>query len=276
MTPEVLIPEYAFELDVAAALTRPLPAGGPFDAGFAGRKRWRLRETPHRGRLAHIGLPPLVARVLENRGISTNHEAQLFLGGKPTSLCDPLTLPGLETALQILRAAIREGRLVCVYGDFDVDGITSTAILTQTIRDLGGKVLPYIPHREREGYGLNLQAIDSLADRGVEVLVTCDCGTTSVVEIERARAQNIEVVVVDHHVPPVLMPDASAMVNPRMPAKAEAFTDYASGGISFRLAEALYDDARRAFPEKRYVELAALATVADMVPLLGEIGRAHV
>lgn len=250
-------------------MTRPAPAGGPSLAN-AGRKRWRLRETPHRGRLARTGLPALVAHVLENRGVSSNHEAQIFLGGKPTSFCDSSLLPGFLPALQLLRAAIREGSLVCVYGDFDVDGITSTTILTETIRDLGGKALPYIPHREREGYGLNLRAIDSLADRGVEVLVTCDCGTTSVTEIELARSHGMDVVVVDHHIPPPLMPEASAMVNPKMPLLGDAFTDYASAGVSFRLAEALYDAHHRAFPEERYIELAALATVADMVPLVGE------
>ncbi len=262
--------EHSFELDTAASLTRPLSAGGPSDVVTAGRKRWRLRETLDRGKLAHIGLPPLIAQLLENRGVTSNHEAQLFLGGKPTNFCDSSLLPGFLPALQILRTAIKEGKLVSVYGDFDVDGITSTTILTQTIRDLGGKALPYIPHREREGYGLNLRAIDTLADRGVEVLVTCDCGTTSVVEIEHARAHGMEVVVVDHHIPPELMPDASAMVNPKMPGMGEPFTDYASAGVSYRLAEALYDVHHRDFPEDRYVELAALATVADMVPLIGE------
>jgi single-stranded-DNA-specific exonuclease len=249
---------------------RPLPAGGPSAAGFAGRKRWRLRETPLRGNLQHLGLPGLVSQVLENRGIGTSREAKLFLGGEPTKFCNPELLPGFVPAIKVLRQAISDGRLISVYGDFDVDGITSTTILTETIRDLGGKALPYIPNREREGYGLNVRAIDSLADRGVEVLVTCDCGSTSVVEIERAREQGMEVVVMDHHVVPTIIPPAQALLNPKMPAEAGAFSDYASGGIAFRVAEALYDVFHREFPEDRYIELAALATVADMVPLVGE------
>lgn len=208
--------------------------------------------------------------MLENRGIGSTLEAKRFLGGEPTPFCNPELLPGFVPSLLVIRNAIRDGRLISVYGDFDVDGITATTILTETIRDLGGNALPYIPNREREGYGLNLRAVESLADRGVDVLVTCDCGSTSIGEIERARELGMEVVVVDHHVVPTVMPDASAMLNPKMPAPAGAFSDYASGGVAFRLAEALYDALHRSFPEERYIELAALATVADMVPLVGE------
>ena len=114
-------------------------------------------------------------------------DVQRFLGGRETEFGDPFRMPGFEDALRLLREAVRSRRLISVYGDFDVDGITSTAILTETLRDLGGEAMPYIPHREREGYGLNVRAIDSLADRGVEVLVTCDCGTTANPEVEHAR-----------------------------------------------------------------------------------------
>src|SRR5690606_10456872 len=101
--------------------------------------------------------------------------------------------------------------------DFDVDGITSTVILSEAISDLGGKALPYIPNREREGYGVNLRAIESLADRRVDVLVTCDCGTTSLREIEHARSLGLEVIVIDRHAVPEVMPPAAALVNPRLP-----------------------------------------------------------
>ncbi len=211
-----------------------------------------------------------MARVLENRGVGSSAEAQIFLGGKPVGLSDSANIPNFTTALKIMTTAIKERQLVCVYGDFDVDGITATAILTETVRDLGGVVLPYIPNRMAEGYGLNTPAIDSLADRGVEVLVTCDCGTTSTTEIAHARGLGLDVVVVDHHVPPSLLPDASALVNPKLPGPAEGLPEYASGALAFRLAEALYETAGQAFPEQRYIELAALATVADMVPLIGE------
>jgi single-stranded-DNA-specific exonuclease len=256
-------------LEAATVSSPPRPAVQRPGALHGGRKRWRLAESPVRGKLQHSGLPKLVAHVLENRGIGTTAEAQRFLGGKETALGDPTLLPGFENALRVLGDALGAGRSVCVYGDFDVDGITSTAILTETLRDLGGEAVPYIPHREREGYGLNVRAIDSLADRGVGVLVTCDCGTTSIVEVEHARRAGMDVIIVDHHIPPPELPATDALVNPKLPS-GYGFIDYATAGIAFRLAEALYASALRPFPESRYAELAALGTVADMVPLLHE------
>jgi single-stranded-DNA-specific exonuclease len=241
----------------------------PRSAGNGGRKAWRLRQAPLRGRLQHSGLPKLVALVLENRGVGSNADAQRFLGGRESGFGDPFRIPGFEASLALLREALAARRSISVYGDFDVDGITSTAILTETLRDLGGEVTPYIPHREREGYGLNKRAIESLADRGVEVLVTCDCGTTANSEVEHARGLGMEVVVVDHHIPPSLLPDTSALLNPKLPHEDE-LTEYSTAGLTFRLAEALYESQGRAFPEGRYAELAALGTVADMVPLVEE------
>ena len=270
LTAQRLVVEYAFELNATTVSTPPRSVGSASPSLQGGRKRWRMRESRERGRLFHSGLPKLIATVLENRGVGTAVEAQKFLGGRETILGDPSHMPGLENALRMLSDAVSAGRTICVYGDFDVDGITSTAILTETLRDLGGDVVPYIPHREREGYGLNVRAIDSLADRGVGVLVTCDCGTTSVVEVERARSLGMEVIVVDHHLPPSELPDTTALINPKLPAGRYAFIDYATAGIAFRLAGALYRSAMRPFPEARYAELAALGTVADMVPLLGE------
>ena len=191
------------------------------------------------------------------------------MGGRETGFSDPFRIPGFETSLSILRKALAERRSISVYGDFDVDGITATAILTETLQALGGDVAPYIPHREREGYGLNKRAIESLADRGTEVLVTCDCGTTANPEVEHARSLGMEVVVVDHHVPPSELPETSALLNPKLPHE-EALTEFSSAGLAFRLAEALYESQGMPFPESRYAELATLGTVADMVPLVEE------
>lgn len=247
----------------------PTVSNPPRTAGAGSRKIWRLRQSPQRGRLQHSGLPKLVALVLENRGVGSNADAQRFLGGRESGFSDPFRIPGFETSLSLLRGALSERRSICVYGDFDVDGITSTAILTETLRALGGEVTPYIPHREREGYGLNMRAIDSLADRGVDVLVTCDCGTTANPEVEHARGLGMEVVVVDHHIPPTLLPETSALLNPKLPHEDE-LTEFSTAGLAFRLAEALYESQGQAFPENRYAELAALGTVADMVPLIDE------
>jgi single-stranded-DNA-specific exonuclease len=238
-------------------------------AGRGSRKTWRLRQSALRGRLQHSGLPKLVALVLENRGVGSTAEAQRFLGGRETHFNDPFAIPGFEASLTLLRRALDERRSIAVYGDFDVDGITSTAILTEALRALGGEVTPYIPNREREGYGLNKRAIDSLADRGVEVLVTCDCGTTANPEVEHARGLGMEVVVVDHHIAPSVLPGASALLNPKLPHEGDV-TEFSTAGLAFRLAAALYDARGVAFPEGRYAELGALGTVADMVPLVDE------
>ena len=248
----------------AATVSNP-----PRTAGSGARKAWRLRQSPLRGRLQHSGLPKLVALILENRGVASTADAQRFLGGRESGFGDPFRIPGFEPSLALLREALAERRSISVYGDFDVDGITSTAILTETLRDLGGEVTPYIPNREREGYGLNKRAIDSLADRGVEVLVTCDCGTTANPEVEHARGLGMQVVVVDHHIPPALLPETSALLNPKLPHD-DDLTEFSTAGLAFRLAEALYDSQGQTFPEGRYAELAALGTVADMVPLVDE------
>src|SRR5205814_7322614 len=139
----------------------------------------------------------------------------------------------------------QDGEAVAVYGDFDVDGITATATLTEALAALGARARPYIPHREREGYGLNAAAIDTLARDGFRVLVTCDCGTSSVSEVQRARDLGLDVIVVDHHLPPPLLPDAAALLNPKLRGSEYGFPEYCSAGLAFRLAGALYEASGR-------------------------------
>src|SRR5581483_9072224 len=127
-------------------------------------------------------------------------------------------MAGVPEAVDRLRRAVRDQEAVTVYGDFDVDGITSTATLTEAVNDLGGCAQPYIPNRQREGYGLNVAAVEALAARGTRVLVTCDCGTTNVTEVARARELGVDVVVVDHHEAPERLPAANALVNPKLPS----------------------------------------------------------
>jgi single-stranded-DNA-specific exonuclease len=267
------LPEYVFatQLDQLTA-TRSLSSPG-VESGAAvtgGRKHWRVRTSPFAGRLAHIGLPELVARVLEVRGIGTKRDAEAFLGGREEPRVDPFLIPGFEMAVRRLRRAVQDCEAVAVYGDFDVDGITATATLTETLNDLGAHARPYIPHREREGYGLNRIAIDVLARDGIRVLVTCDCGTSSVSEVQRARDLGLDVIVVDHHLPPAVLPEATALLNPKLRGSEYGFPEYCSAGLAFRLAGALYEACGRSFPEGRYLDLATLGTIADVVPLLGE------
>jgi single-stranded-DNA-specific exonuclease len=233
-------------------------------------RRWRVRPQTSGNPLAHQGLPDLVALILQLRGIRTKAEAQIFLGGRDLPQRDLYLLPGMREAIARLRQAIKDKESVTVYGDFDVDGITSTATLTESINDLGGCARPYIPNREREGYGLNLRAIESLARSGTSIIVTCDCGTTNLTEIRRARELGMDVIVVDHHTTPPLLPPAAALVNPKLPESGYPFSEYATAGLAYRLAGLLYEACGRSFPSERYLDLAALGTVADLVPLVDE------
>jgi single-stranded-DNA-specific exonuclease len=258
---------------VFALETAQLPAGAlPLRPAVSssGRRRWRIRPLPERRSLAHSGLPDLVSLILELRGLRSLAEAQTFIGGRDLPKRDPYLIPGFEDAAKRIRAAIKSVEPVTVYGDFDVDGITSTATLTEAINDLGGCARPYIPNREREGYGLNLAAIETLALAGTKLLVTCDCGTTNVREISHARALGLDVVVVDHHTTPPDLPPATALLNPKLPGSEYPFSEYATAGIAYRLAGCLYEVCGRPFPGERYLDLAALGTVADVVPLLDE------
>jgi single-stranded-DNA-specific exonuclease len=198
-----------------------------------------MRRNGFEGRLAHSGLPPLISMLLELRGIDSMGQAQIFLGGKDPPRRNLYLLPGLETAIARLRTAIRGREPVVVYGDFDVDGMTSTSTLTEAMNDLGGVALPYIPNREREGYGLNVGAIEHIAASGAKVLVTCDCGTTNVTEIARARELGVDVLVFDHHATPAQLPPATALVNPKLPESTYPFREYATAGLAYRIAGAL-------------------------------------
>jgi len=254
---------FALETAASAAAITLRPQDG-------GRRRWRLRRRPKNRALAHSGLPDLVALLLELRGITTLAQAQVFLGGRELPRRSLRDMAGVPEAVDRLRRAVRDQEAVTVYGDFDVDGITSTATLTEAVNDLGGCAQPYIPNRQREGYGLNVAAVEALAARGTRVLVTCDCGTTNVTEVARARELGVDVVVVDHHEAPERLPAANALVNPKLPSSGYPFREFATAGLAYRLAQELYEACGRAFPEQRYLDLAALGTVADVVPLVDE------
>ena len=183
---------------------------------------------------------------------------------------DPMLLPDAGHAIERLRKAIREDELIAVYGDFDVDGVTASAILIECLRELGGRVEPYIPDRFSEGYGVNVAAIDLLGQKGVRVIVTADCGTSSVDEVEHAGGLGIDTIIVDHHTVPPRLPEAVAIVNPKRADNRYPETELASGGLAFRLMEALYEAEGRNWRSERYLDLVALSTVCDMAPLRGE------
>jgi single-stranded-DNA-specific exonuclease len=244
-------------------------------------KRWRIH--PHDpDRIASLGraaqVPAVVAQLLLCRGITDPDTARVFLDPKLTALRDPELLPGCAEAAERIHAAIAAGRHIVVYGDYDVDGMTGTALLWRCLRLLGTEPSYYVPHRMDEGYGLNAEAIRSLAEQGAGMIVTVDCGICSVAEADLVRELGVELVVSDHHQPGPELPQAAAIVHPALPGRPYPFPGLSGSGVAMKLAWALCQQAsgaKRVKPQMREfllqaVGLAALGTVADVVPLLDE------
>lgn len=227
---------------------------------------------------AELGLHPIAARVLVGRGYRTPAEAKRFLSDGLTELPDPFTMKGLPEAVARLVRAIETQEAVTLYGDYDVDGVTSTTLLTTFLKQCGLTVRTYIPHRLGEGYGLNRAAIERLAAEGTRLLVTLDCGITSHAEIALANELGLDVVVVDHHAVPEVMPPAVAVLNPLQPGCGYPTKWLCAGGVTFNLCMGLrkvlrekgfFTGARKEPNLKQHLDLVALATVADVVPLTG-------
>jgi len=235
----------------------------------APKRRWRLRGRFPEGDLSAAPYPPLIRHLLWHRGVRTPAQAAALMDGAPVEY-DPLLLPEIEPALERLRRAIGEGELIAVYGDFDVDGITASAILVEGLRGLGGQVVPYLPDRFSEGYGVNIEAIDALHEQGVSLIVTADCGTSSVTEVAHARKLAIDTIVLDHHTIPPDLPAAVALVNPKRADNRYPEAELASGGLAFKVMAALYDSLARPWDADRYIDLVALSTVCDVAPLQNE------
>jgi single-stranded-DNA-specific exonuclease len=251
--------------DLAAT---PAPVA-EFQSPVAPRRRWRLRGRQPEGDLATAPYPPLIRHLLWHRSVRTPAEAAAFIDGAPVEY-DPLLLPDIEPALERLRRAINEGELIAVYGDFDVDGVTASTILIEGLRLLGGRVEPYLPDRFSEGYGVNIAAIDKLHAQGVTLIVTADCGTSSITEIAHAANLGIDTIVLDHHTIPPELPAAVALVNPKCAENRYPETELASGGLAFKVMAALYGAMGRSWVPERYIDLVALSTVCDVAPLQNE------
>ncbi len=225
-----------------------------------------------------LSLHPVAARVLISRGYGTEETARAFLSESLTDLPDPFRMKGMFAAVQRIARAITDQHTVTLYGDYDVDGVSSTALLSSFLRDAGLSVRTYIPHRLGEGYGLNLPAIERIAAEGTHLLITLDCGITSHAEVARACALGLDVIVVDHHAVPETMPPALAVLNPLQPGCDYPTKWLCAGGVTFNLCMGLrktlrergFFNATRPEPNlKQYLDLVALATIADVVPLVG-------
>jgi len=232
-------------------------------------RRWEISDA-----LPLAGQPPILGRILAGRGVDAG-SCGAFIGGG-MELLDPFGLEGMADAVITLGVAVTEGRRIAVYGDYDADGVTACAMLTRALRAGGADVLPYIPNRMTEGYGLHAAALEELASRGVQCVVTVDCGTSSV-EAAANRPPGMALVVTDHHLP--LAPDGSlprlapadALINPKQPGDTYGFDGLAGAGVAWKLLCAL--EAEGIVPAgqaEAMIGLAALGTIADMMPLQGE------
>jgi single-stranded-DNA-specific exonuclease len=244
-------------------------------------KLWRIH--PHDAqRIVALeraaGASAVVAQLLVCRGIHDPTAARAFLDARLDSLRDPEDLPGMPAAAERISAAIAAGRRIVIYGDYDVDGMSGTAILYLCLRLLGAEVSYYVPHRVDEGYGLNADALRSLAERGEQTVITVDCGIASVREAELARELGLELVITDHHQLAATLPAADSIVHPALPGSAYPFTGLCGAGVAFKLAWALCQRAsqsKKVAPRMRdflmrAIGLVALGTVADVVPLVDE------
>ena len=182
-------------------------------------KEWKIAHPCPEGRekLERAGVPSLLAAILSARGVVEPEQARKLLTPGEEPLADPMGMRDMDRAVRRIQRALQEKEMIAVYGDYDVDGITSTCLLTDCLRRMGGRVIPYIPDRLEEGYGLNQEAVSALAGQGVALIITVDCGITAVREVEFARALGVEVVVTDHHECKQSLPQAAGVVDPHRP-----------------------------------------------------------
>jgi single-stranded-DNA-specific exonuclease len=227
---------------------------------------------------AALNVSPALAQLLLNRGVDSADAARTFLHAPLVGLHEPQLLPGVEEAARRVNAAVRAGKRICVYGDYDVDGVTGTTILWRCLQLAGAQADFYVPHRLEEGYGLNADALRTLQRQGVQLLITVDCGIASVAEAKLARELGIELIVTDHHEFQAELPEADVLVHPRLEGSKYPFTGLCGAGVAFKLAWAVAQEfcqARKVSEAFRNfllesMSLVALATIADVVPLLDE------
>ncbi|CCF82674.1 Single-stranded-DNA-specific exonuclease RecJ [Nitrolancea hollandica Lb] len=229
------------------------------------RYRW-LEPAPAPSSAFDLTDFPLLSVILARRGITSLQQARSFLQPRVHELADPYGLPDLELAAERVRSAIRNRRPIAVFGDYDVDGLTSTALLTRVLRSLGAEVRPYVPNRLQDGYGLNLAAIDRIIKDGAALLLTADCGTSNGRELAMAQRAGLETVVLDHHHAHGVELPGTAFVSPRREDCRYPFREMSAVGVCYHLVRALAgEDVAAAM-----LPLVALGTVADVVPLVGE------
>ncbi|OQY37594.1 MAG: single-stranded-DNA-specific exonuclease RecJ [Chloroflexota bacterium] len=233
-------------------------------------KRWQIapKLSPAAEQELH-GYPPLLQQILYNRGYATREEARLFLEAHPTDKSHISYPLGVKEAAKRIDAALNANEIIAIYGDYDADGVTGTAMLTSAIRSLGGTVIPYIPDRVAEGYGLNHKAIEELHAQGVGLVISVDCGIRALGEVQTGKALGMDFILTDHHHPGPQLPAADVIINPKREDDPYPEKDLAGVGVAYKLLVGL-SETHPHFQADDYLDLVAVGTVADLVPLTGE------
>ncbi len=236
------------------------------------RKKWKLSPRMDPGSVPALAdYPPIFQQILYNRGIVTNTSVDEYLFGTNFVHPDPFLLSGMVKAVDRINLAINRNEKMIVYGDYDVDGVTATALLVELLNSMGAEVKPYIPDRFEEGYGLNKEALQSFVDNGIKLAITVDCGIRSMDEAEFAEAIGLNLIITDHHHPLEEIPKAFAVINPKQKGDEYPYKDLAGVGVAFKLAQAVLTRTGAAADyAERWLDLVALGTVADLAPLVGE------
>jgi single-stranded-DNA-specific exonuclease len=231
------------------------------------KTRWIVRTSDDQKvetLVNQIKITPLVASMLVNRGLDTVDTARCFLYGKD-QFHDPYLLKGMEKAVTRILEAIKNQEPILIYGDYDADGVSSTTVLMMTLRDLGANVQFYIPNRFTEGYGPNENAFRHAAEMGIKLIITVDTGISAIHEANIAKELGLDLIITDHHEPGPILPEAIAIIHPKLPDSIYPFRELAGVGVAFKLAHALYGE----MPE-HLLEIAVIGTIADLVSLKDE------
>jgi len=230
-------------------------------------KRWVIpNKLPPEADTALHGYPPVLRQILYNRGYSTADSARRFLEIKPPNGTEPTNLLSMSEAIDRVRFAIRQDEHIAVYGDYDADGVCATALLVLGLAKLGANVHGYIPNRFDDGYGLNTDAIEKLHTDGTELIITVDCGIRSLIEAEFAQQLGMSLIITDHHHPGENLPQADAIINPKQVGDNYPEKNLAGVGVAYKLLSALLES----YDATEFLDLVAIGTVADLVPLIGE------
>ena len=226
-------------------------------------KFWKFKPNVPTELSQNLGLDSFSAQLLFNRKIETLKQVEIFLNPNHDSLINPYDLPEMELAVERIKTALENNESIGIFGDFDVDGISATAILLSTLNDFGISAFPYIPNRVSEGHGLNRKSLDYFKSKNVSLIITVDCGTTDLDEVSNAKSMGIDVIITDHHLPLESRPNSAALINPNLPESNYSNKNLTGSGTAFKLATAIYNSFKKPIPNT-LIQYAALGTISDV------------